>query len=39
MLGVSENTVKTHVKRVFKLLDVNSRAACVRKAQNIGLIR
>ncbi len=38
VLNVSENTVKTHVKRMFKLMNVNTRAACVRKAQSLGLI-
>ena len=38
MLGVSENTVKTHMKRIFRQLNVNTRAACVRRAQSLGLI-
>jgi DNA-binding NarL/FixJ family response regulator len=38
VLNVSENTVKTHIKRVFKLLNVNTRAACVRKAQTTGIM-
>ncbi|MEX3008504.1 response regulator [Hoeflea sp. TYP-13] len=38
VLNVSENTVKTHMKRMFKLLNVNTRAACVRRAQLLGLI-
>ena len=38
MLGVSENTVKTHMKRIFTQLNVNTRAACVGKAQSLGLI-
>lgn len=37
-LNVSENTVKTHVKRLFKQLNVNTRAACVRMAQSMGHI-
>ncbi|MCY6381138.1 response regulator [Hoeflea prorocentri] len=38
VLQVSENTIKTHVKRIFQILDVNTRAACVRRAQSLGLI-
>lgn len=38
MLAVSENTVKTHMKRIFSQLNVNTRAACVRRAQSLGLI-
>ena len=38
VLGVSENTVKTHMKRIFSQLNVNTRAACVRRAQSLGLI-
>lgn len=37
-LNVSENTVKTHVKRLFKQLNVNTRAACVHMAQSMGYI-
>ena len=38
VLQVSENTVKTHLKRIFQVLGVNTRAACVRRAQSLGMI-
>ncbi|MEM6462172.1 MAG: response regulator transcription factor [Pseudomonadota bacterium] len=38
LLNVTENTVKTHIKRMFRLLNVHTRASCVRKAQSLGLI-
>ncbi|MCP4318299.1 MAG: response regulator transcription factor [Hyphomicrobiales bacterium] len=38
VLNVSENTVKTHMKLMFRLLNVNTWAACVSRAQSLGLI-
>lgn len=37
-LFVSLNTLRTHTKRIFTKLDVNSRAAAVRRAQERGLL-
>lgn len=36
-LGISTETVKSHVKRVFLKLDVNTRAYAVARAQSLGL--
>lgn len=36
-LGISAETVKSHVKRVFIKLDVNTRAHAVSRAQSLGL--
>jgi LuxR family transcriptional regulator, maltose regulon positive regulatory protein len=36
-LGVSPNTVKTHLKRLFAKLDVTSRTAAVARARELGL--
>ena len=38
-LFVSENTVKTHCKRVFDKLEVNRRTKAIQVAQTLGLIR
>ncbi len=37
-LYVSLNTLRTHTKRIFTKLDVNTRAAAVRRARELGLI-
>ena len=37
-LFVSLNTLRTHTKRIFTKLDVNSRAAAVRRARELGLL-
>jgi LuxR family maltose regulon positive regulatory protein len=37
-LYVSLNTLRTHTKRIFTKLDVNSRAAAVRRARQLGLL-
>ncbi|WP_235734546.1 helix-turn-helix transcriptional regulator [Nocardioides alcanivorans] len=36
--GVSENTVKTHVRSIYQKLGANSRAAAVREARERGII-
>ena len=37
-LYVTLNTLRTHTKRIFTKLDVTTRAAAVRRAQEHGLI-
>jgi LuxR family maltose regulon positive regulatory protein len=37
-LYVSVNTLRTHTKAIFTKLDVNSRAAAVRRAHELGLL-
>ena len=36
-LFLSVNTVKTHIKGVFRKLDVNRRNAAVRRGRELGL--
>ena len=36
-LYVSLNTLRTHTKRIFTKLDVNTRAAAVRRARELSL--
>lgn len=36
--GISENTVKTHVRAIYRKLGTNSRAAAVRAARERGLL-
>jgi len=38
-LFVSLNTLRTHTKRIFTKLDVNNRAAAVRRARELGLLQ
>lgn len=38
-LGVSENTVKAHVKRTYTKLDVRTRVGAAREARRLGLLR
>ena len=38
-LGVSDNTVGTHLRRIYRKLDVNARGAAVAKALLHGLLR
>ncbi|MCY1538765.1 HTH-type transcriptional regulator MalT [compost metagenome] len=35
-LGVSEDTIKTHLKALFQELDVHTRTACVSAARQRG---
>lgn len=37
-LGVSINTVKWHLKELFRVLEVSNRLALVNKAESRGLI-
>ena len=37
-LFVSINTLRTHTKRIFTKLDVNTRAAAVSRAADLGLL-
>ena len=37
-LFVSVNTLRTHSKRIFTKLDVNTRRAAVRRAEDLGLL-
>lgn len=37
-LVISENTIKRHLKAIFLKLDVNTRAAAVARAINLGLV-
>jgi DNA-binding NarL/FixJ family response regulator len=39
MLGISVNTVKTHVKRIYRKLAVGSRMEAIFEAQSMGLLR
>ncbi len=37
-LNISEHTVKSHLAKLFKELDVNSRLSCVQKARSLNLL-
>lgn len=39
VLGVSENTVKAHVKRTYAKLDVRTRVGAAREARRLGILR
>jgi len=38
VLGVSVSAVKSHIEKIFRILNVNNRTACVRAAEKKGLI-
>jgi DNA-binding NarL/FixJ family response regulator len=38
-LNLSEHTVKSHLKTLFAILNVDNRTGCVRKAEQLGLVR
>jgi len=38
ILNISENTVKTHVRAIFRQLGVTRRTACISKARSFGLV-
>lgn len=38
VLGISEDTVKTHLKSLFRKLDVSDRAEAVREAMRRGFL-
>lgn len=37
-LGISQNTVKTHLRKLFRLFDANTRVEVVMKAKSMGLV-
>ena len=37
-LNISEHTVKSHVRGLFRLLDANNRIQCVENAKSIGIL-
>ena len=38
-LSVSPNTVKTHVRNIYRKLDVGTRRDAVKRARELGLLR
>lgn len=39
IINISEATVKSHIASLFKHFKVNNRTACVRRAQQLGLLK
>ena len=39
LLGITPETVKSHVKRIFEKLSVGKRAQAISRAQSLGLLR
>lgn len=39
LLGMAENTLKSHLLRIYRTLGVSTRTAAVRKALDMGLVR
>ena len=39
ILGISENTVKFHVRELFKTLDVTNRTSCINHAKQLGFLK
>lgn len=37
-LGISENTVKTHMKTIFRIFGVSKRSECIQRALDLALI-
>ncbi|MFK5987004.1 MAG: response regulator transcription factor [Pseudomonadota bacterium] len=37
-LAISEHTVKSHVRCLFRLLDANNRIQCIQNAKSIGIL-
>ena len=38
-LGVTQATIKTHLKRIFQKLSAESRAQAVFRAQSLGMLK
>jgi DNA-binding NarL/FixJ family response regulator len=38
-LGLAENTIKGHLREIFRLLRVKNRTSCINEAERLGLMR
>jgi DNA-binding NarL/FixJ family response regulator len=38
-LGLAENTIKGHLREIFRLLRVSNRTSCINEAERLGLMR